>query len=197
MAGSYASLLSLSIVIAALVLVQAGDRNTVYDPCKDADPVQKGDGFSFAIGFGGMSATWNKSSPCFAETLQILPPGVEVAVFRPKVDELSLLRINNVSMARINTTFVNSSLIVYSGAKGIVSSPRQFLSPMGRLPSLTIIINFKEGVLDSFVWKDMGCSESTCQPVSPLCVDNSNCLVTEDKCSSMKTSSDPEPCRLA
>ncbi|CAI5461032.1 unnamed protein product [Closterium sp. Yama58-4] len=184
-------------VIAALVLVQAGDRNTVYDPCKDADPVQKGDGFSFAIGFGGISATWNKSSPCFAETLQILPPGVEVAVFRPKVDELSLLRINNVSMARINTTFVNSSLIVYSGAKGIVSSPRQFLSPLGRLPSLILIINFKEGVLDSFVWKDMGCSESTCQPVSPLCVDNSNCLVTEDQCSSMKTSSDPEPCRLA
>ncbi|CAI5510646.1 unnamed protein product [Closterium sp. Naga37s-1] len=90
---------------------------------------------------------------------QILPPGVEVAVFRPKVDELSLLRINNVSMARINTTV--------------------------------------KGVLDSFVWKDMGCSESTCQPVSPLCVDNSNCLVTEDKCSTMKTSSDPEPCRLA
>ncbi|CAI5972198.1 unnamed protein product [Closterium sp. NIES-64] len=102
-----------------------------------------------------MSATWNKSSPCLAETLQILPPGVEVAVFRPKVDELSLLRINNVSMARINNTFVNSSLIVYSGAKGIVSSPRQFLSPLGRLPSLILIINFKEGVLDSFVWKDM------------------------------------------
>ncbi|CAI5975987.1 unnamed protein product [Closterium sp. NIES-65] len=36
----------------------------------------------------------------------------------------------------------------------------------GRLPSLILIINFKEGVLDSFVWKDMGCSESTCEPGS-------------------------------
>ncbi|CAI5522723.1 unnamed protein product [Closterium sp. Naga37s-1] len=59
-----------------------------------------------------MSATWNKSSPCFAEALQILPPGVEVAVFRPKVDELSLLRINNVSMARINTTQRVSCLLL-------------------------------------------------------------------------------------
>ena len=60
-----------------------GDRNTVYDPCENADPVAAGDGFSFAIAFGDSVTSWNDSSPCFPSTLQVLHLWFSVCFFLP------------------------------------------------------------------------------------------------------------------
>ena len=59
-----------------------GDRNTVYDPCGNADPVAAGDGFSFAIAFGDSVTSWNDSSPCYPSTLQVLLRSSSPCVFR-------------------------------------------------------------------------------------------------------------------
>jgi len=83
-------------------LTEAGDNNQVYSPCSDST-VAIGDGFTFGIAFAAkdsfFSTNRSKSvqySPCDHRHLS-LNGNSEVAVFRPKVDEITLLTINTSS----------------------------------------------------------------------------------------------------
>jgi hypothetical protein len=90
------SLLLAAVALAALASVAAArDENGVYDPCSDTR-IQRGDGFSFGIAFASLGAFYSggsvQLSPC-DRRLSLASSG-QLAVFRPKVDEISLLTIN-------------------------------------------------------------------------------------------------------
>lgn len=84
-----------------LVAHDAADTNDVYSPCSDAR-VHKGDGFSFGIAFSDKQSFFLNQggpqlSPC-DRRLGLSGKGAQLAVFRPMVDEISLLTINQSSL---------------------------------------------------------------------------------------------------
>lgn len=89
-----------AILIALFSIISLGesssDTNIVFSPCADAS-VQRSDGFTFGIVFAARTAFFLNSSvqlsPC-DRRLSLSSAGSQVAVFRPKVDEISLLTIN-------------------------------------------------------------------------------------------------------
>ncbi|GLT60894.1 hypothetical protein SLA2020_336360 [Shorea laevis] len=74
----------------------AADTNGVYQPCADTK-IQRSDGFTFGIAFSSKeSFYYNQShqlSPC-DRRLSLASLTSQLALFRPKVDEISLLTIN-------------------------------------------------------------------------------------------------------
>lgn len=83
---------------AAMMMIPAyaGDTNAVFDPCSDAK-VQRLDGFTFGLAFASRNSFFfnnTQLSPCDSR-LALPANGAELAVFRPKVDEITLLTINS------------------------------------------------------------------------------------------------------
>lgn len=98
-------------------LTEAGDDNGVYSPCSDST-VAIGDGFTFGIAFAAKDSFFgtNRSvqySPCDRRHLS-LNGNSELAVFRPKVDEITLLTINT-SSSSSSFRPVRSHLLIYLG----------------------------------------------------------------------------------
>ena len=82
--------------VIAMFVADAVDTNEVYSPCSDAK-VQKGDGFTFGIAISSKENLYPgqgpQLSPC-DKRLGLSQNGAQLAVFRPKVDEISLLTVN-------------------------------------------------------------------------------------------------------
>lgn len=98
MATQRLQLLLLLLLISSLTLVaqSRSDTNHAYSPCADAK-VQRSDGFTFGIAFASRTSFYINSSvqlsPC-DKRLSLSSANSQLAVFRPKVDEISLLTIN-------------------------------------------------------------------------------------------------------
>ncbi|KAK3420653.1 hypothetical protein EUGRSUZ_G01513 [Eucalyptus grandis] len=78
------------------IAVDAEDTNLVFDPCSDTK-IQKGDGFSFGLAFSTKESFFFQQiqlSPC-DNRLPLAGSSAQLAVYRPKVDEISLLTINS------------------------------------------------------------------------------------------------------
>lgn len=101
----------MALVVALLAAtVDAGDQNGVFAPCADAK-IQRWDGFAFGIAFSSYESFFSngvKLSPCDSR-LSLSSNGAQLAVFRPKVDEISLLTINT-----SNNPSVSSALLTFS-----------------------------------------------------------------------------------
>jgi hypothetical protein len=84
------------IAMVAMFIADATDTNDVYSPCQDAK-VQSGDGFTFGIAFSTKQSftpdNGPQLSPCDSR-LDLAGKGAQLALFRPKVDEISLLTVN-------------------------------------------------------------------------------------------------------
>jgi hypothetical protein len=110
-------MLLVAALAAACCLAQlvAGDTNGVYEPCSDAR-IQRGDGFTFGVVFSGYSSFFSgqtQLSPC--DRRLNLASSAQLAVFRPKVDEISLLTINTTTgFNPVSDTPSHSSLSLYS-----------------------------------------------------------------------------------
>lgn len=84
-------------VMVMLFVADAADTNDVYSPCLDAK-VQRGDGFTFGIALADKQIFFQEGngpqlSPCDSR-LGLSSKEAQAAMFRPKVDEISLLTIN-------------------------------------------------------------------------------------------------------
>jgi len=78
-----------------MIAINAADTNEVFDPCSDA-MVQKFDGFTFGLAFSDKDSFFSNQvqlSPC--DSRLALSKKAQLAVFRPQVDEISLLTINS------------------------------------------------------------------------------------------------------
>lgn len=97
-----------NIVVMVLMMVQADawDTNPVFDPCSDTK-IQRGDGFTFGLAFSMKeSFLFNQTqlSPC-DQRLSLSQNNAQLAVFRPRVDEISLLTINSTMFNPVSTCY--------------------------------------------------------------------------------------------
>lgn len=63
------------IIALLMALSESQGVNSVYDPCRPPPTIRVGDGFSFALAFGGTPDTWNNTVPCNTTAIEALPAG--------------------------------------------------------------------------------------------------------------------------
>lgn len=116
------TILVVLILVSTMVMmdnVYAGDTNSVFDPCSDTR-VQRWDGFTFGLVFSSKESFFfneTQLSPC-DRRLSLTGNSAELAVFRPKVDEISLLTINNSNFNPVctlisHTVFLSSYAFIF------------------------------------------------------------------------------------
>ncbi|KAF7840892.1 uncharacterized protein G2W53_003190 [Senna tora] len=157
------------------------DTNEVYSPCEDAK-VQRGEGFTFGIAFSNkesfymdQGAQGPQLSPC-DRRLDLANKGAQLALFRPKVDELSLLTINRSSLVANSGGF----MVAFAGQKYAARSPPiMFADETNTITSFTLILEFSEGTLQNLYWKSFGCD--SCSKGS-VCINKQDCAVPNNKC---------------
>ncbi|KAL2477211.1 uncharacterized protein Fot_46225 [Forsythia ovata] len=84
----------MTMMMVMVIMARAGDNNPIFDPCSDTK-VQRSDGFTFGLAFSSKDSFFfnqTQLSPC---DTRLSLSSAELAVFRPKVDEISLLTINS------------------------------------------------------------------------------------------------------
>jgi len=85
--------------------VGAADNNPVYSPCSDTQ-ISKGDGFTIGIAISSKEAFFLDQvqlSPCDTR-LGLAAKMAQLALFRPKVDEISLLSIDTSKFNPVSLT---------------------------------------------------------------------------------------------
>ena len=98
-------LLAMLMLTILMSRVDAGNTNGVYQPCADTK-IQRSDGFTFGIAFSSKDSFYynqNQShqlSPC-DRRLSLASLNSQLALFRPKVDDISLLTINTSSFSPV------------------------------------------------------------------------------------------------
>lgn len=87
--------LLVTMMMMMMFVADAGsDTNGVFDPCSDAT-IQRWDGFTFGLAFSTKDSFFSNQtqlSPC---DKRLSLSTAQLALFRPKVDEISLLSINS------------------------------------------------------------------------------------------------------
>lgn len=168
-----------------LCLVYGGDNNHVYYPCKDTT-IQRNDGFTFGLAFASRSSFFpnnNNSvqlSPC-DKRLSLSTSNSQVAVFRPKVDEISLLTINTSSFSPDS---YGGLMVAFAGSKYAARSTPAFVANSTYIvTSFTLVLDFKHGRLQNLYWKRDGCK--SCQGNSNfVCLSNQDCAIKMNSCKS-------------
>lgn len=87
---------AMMVIMIMMHVADGADTNNVFSPCSDAT-VQKFDGFTFGLAFSTRESFFfnqTQLSPC-DQRLSLSSKNAQVALFRPKVDEISLLTINS------------------------------------------------------------------------------------------------------
>ncbi|XP_021771260.1 uncharacterized protein LOC110735384 [Chenopodium quinoa] len=165
------------------ILVQAGDNNHVYSPCRDTT-VQRDDGFTFGLAFSSKTSFFfnnNASlqlSPC-DRRLSLSSSSSQIALFRPKVDEISLLTINASSFSPDSA---GGYMVAFAGSKYAARSIPTFVANSTHIvTSFTLILEFKQGRLQNLFWKRDGCA--SCKGKSKfVCLNNVDCAIRMSDC---------------
>ncbi|KAM6547770.1 hypothetical protein CsatB_019446 [Cannabis sativa] len=164
-----------------LGLITASDNNHVYSPCTDTQ-VQISDGFTFGIAFASSNffGNANKSqlSPC-DRRLDLPNKNSQLALFRPKVDEISLLTINTSSFS---PDAYGGYMVAFAGRKYAARSPPAFVANGSyTVTSFTLVLEFKKGRLQNLYWKRDGCSK--CSGNSNfVCLNKQDCAIKTNNC---------------
>ncbi|KAK4757484.1 hypothetical protein SAY87_018785 [Trapa incisa] len=162
------------------ILVAAGDTNDVFSPCSDAK-VQKSDGFTFGIAISSKDSFFHDQvqlSPC-DRRLGLAGSNAQLAVFRSKVDELSLLTINNSSSS---PAAAGGYMVAFAGRQYAArSAPALVSNDSHIITSFTLVLEFQKGTLQDLFWKNFGCDSCSGQSV---CIDGQGCGVPNSNCGS-------------
>nr|GMD89685.1 ALK tyrosine kinase receptor scd-2 like [Ipomoea batatas] len=178
------AILSLLIFPTLFLLTESSsDTNGVFSPCADTT-VQKSDGFTFGIVFASKNATFindNKNnavqlSPC---DRRLSLNNAQLAVFRPKVDEISLLTVNTSSFFPDS---VGGYMVAFAGRKYAARSPPAFVANGSYIvSSFTLVFEFKKGRLQNLYWKRDGCA--SCKGSSSFtCLNGQDCAMKINSC---------------
>ncbi|KAL3755528.1 hypothetical protein ACJRO7_002562 [Eucalyptus globulus] len=159
----------------------AADTNRVYSPCADTT-VQRSDGFTFGIAFAPRLSFFHNGSlelsPC-DRRLSLSSATSQVATFRPKVDEISLLTINTSSFSPAN---YGGYMVAFAGRKYAARSLPSFVANSTyTVTSFTLVLEFKKGRLQNLYWKRDGCA--SCSGKSNfVCLNNQDCAIKTSNC---------------
>uniref|UniRef100_A0A453M081 Expp1 protein n=1 Tax=Aegilops tauschii subsp. strangulata TaxID=200361 RepID=A0A453M081_AEGTS len=172
------AVLLLLLLAAASAASARGDGNGVYEPCADAT-VSRGDGFTFGVAFAGRDAFFSggvQLSPCDSR-LNLAGAGPQLALFRPTVDEISLLTVN----ASDPKTSAGGYMVAFAGRKFAARSPPVFVGNSSyTVTGFTLVFEFHKGTLQNLFWKADGCSSCSGQ-ANFGCVENS-CAIKTSSC---------------
>ncbi|CAN8270099.1 unnamed protein product [Cochlearia groenlandica] len=167
-------------------LTEAGDNNKVFSPCSDST-VAIGDGFTFGLAFAARDSFFgtNRSvqySPCDHRRLS-LNGNSELAVFRPKVDEITLLTINTSSnSASYRPDSSKGYMVAFAGAKYAARSvPIMVANNTVIVTSFTLVLEFKKGRLENMFWKKDGCSKCA-GDTKFVCLNKEECAIKTQNC---------------
>ncbi|XP_051152325.1 uncharacterized protein LOC127266211 [Andrographis paniculata] len=174
-------LIAFLVASACVILLEAAsDTNNVYSPCTDT-AVQRSDGFTFGIAFAAVTAFFNNNvqlSPCDSR-LSLSSANSQISVFRPKVDEISLLTVNTSSFSPDS---VGGYMVAFAGLKHAARSSPAFVANSSYIvTSFTLALEFKKGRLQNLYWKRDGCS--SCSGKSNfVCLNNQDCAIRTNDC---------------
>ncbi|CAN7010564.1 unnamed protein product [Brassica rapa subsp. trilocularis] len=167
-------------------LTEAGDDNRVYSPCSDTT-VAVGDGFTFGIAFAARASFFgtNRSvqySPCDRRRLS-LSGNSELAVFRPKVDEITLLTINtSSSSSSFRPDSSKGYMVAFAGSKYAARSvPIMVADNDHVVTSFTLVLEFQKGRLENLFWKKDGCSKCAGN-AKFVCLNKEECAIKRQSC---------------
>ncbi|KVI00037.1 hypothetical protein Ccrd_021695 [Cynara cardunculus var. scolymus] len=149
----------------------SSDNNHVFSPCADTT-VQESDGFTFGIAFAARTAFFFNSSvqlsPC-DRRLSLSSSNSQLSVFRPKVDEISLLTVNSSSFSPDS---VGGYMVAFAGRKYAARSIPAFVAN-----STYIVTSFTLNLY----WKRDSCS--SCSGKSNfVCLNNQDCAMRTNTC---------------
>lgn len=162
----------------------SSDTNHVYSPCSDAK-VQRSDGFTFGVVFSPRNATFamNKKntvqlSPC--DSRLSLSGNAHIAVFRPKVDEISLLTINT---SNFFPDTYGGYMVAFAGRKYAARSVPAFVANNTYIvTSFTLVLEFKKGRLQNLYWKRDGCASCKRAASNFACLNGQDCAMRVTAC---------------
>lgn len=164
-----------------MIPAYAGDSNAVFDPCSDAK-VQRLDGFTFGLAFSSRNSFFfnnTQLSPCDSR-LALSANGGELAVFRPKVDEITLLTINS---STFNPSKSGGYMVAFAGRKYAARSLPEFVADTNYIVTgFTLVLEFQKGTLQNLFWKKFGCG--SCTGSTFVCLNNTDCAIKNSNCRS-------------
>ncbi|KAI3984982.1 hypothetical protein MKX01_004750 [Papaver californicum] len=172
--------MAMMLVVVTVIVDGSEDTNKGYNPCSDTK-IQRYDGFSFGIAFSTRdSFYYNQSqqlSPCDGR-LPLLSNS-QLSVFRPKVDEISLLSVNT------STFFPDSYggyMVAFAGRKYAARSRTAFVANTTyTVTSFTLVLEFQKGRLQNMYWKRDGCA--SCSGKSNfVCLNKQDCAIRTTSC---------------
>ncbi|KAI0498725.1 hypothetical protein KFK09_019617 [Dendrobium nobile] len=194
-----ANVLAVATAILALYLgsisAEARDENPVFQPCADAK-IQRRDGFTFGIAFSDRDSFFFNStqlSPCDSR-LPLANKGAQLAVFRPKVDEISLLTINTTTNFGPFTS--GGLMVAFAGRKYAARSLPIFVGNSSYVvTSFTLVLEFQKGTLQNLYWKHDDCS--SCSGKSNfVCLNNQDCAIKASNCQGSGQASGSVDCSI-
>ncbi|CAL9223102.1 unnamed protein product [Arabidopsis halleri] len=120
--------------------VVASDNNPVYSPCSDTQ-ISKGDGFTIGIAISSKEAFFLDQvqlSPCDSR-LGLAAKMAQLALFRPKVDEISLLSIDT---SKFNPSEAGGFMVGFAGSKYAARSyPVKVADGSNTITAFTLVMN--------------------------------------------------------
>ncbi|KAG9444376.1 hypothetical protein H6P81_015716 [Aristolochia fimbriata] len=171
---------ALVMAMLAMAVVGASDSNDVYSPCSDAK-IQRSDGFTFGIVFSPSDSLFKDQvqlSPCDRQLS--LAGTAQLSVFRPQVDEISLLSIN--TTAQFAPEMSGGYMVAFAGRKYAARSfPNFVANDTYTITSFTLVLEFQKGTLQNLYWKKDGCA--ACSGKSNfVCLNNADCAIKTSDC---------------
>ncbi|XP_074275370.1 uncharacterized protein LOC141599289 [Silene latifolia] len=174
------AVLVIMIISMIMLNVEAFDTNPVHDPCSDTK-VQKWDGFTFGLAFSSKESFYTPDqiqlSPC--DTRLQLANKAQLAMFRPNVDEISVLTINPTFKPEMSGGY----MVAFAGRKYAARSLPIFVADQTHtVTAFTLVLEFQKGTLQNLYWKKFGCD--SCNKETHVCTDKQECAVPTSKCKS-------------
>ncbi|CAN1133559.1 hypothetical protein LINPERHAP2_LOCUS7741 [Linum perenne] len=159
----------------------ADENNPVFDPCSDST-VAKSDGFTFGLAFSSNESFFMgevQLSPC-DKRLALAAKHSQLAVFRPQVDELSLL---TVSSDTFDPAKAGGCMVAFAGRNFAARSmPTLVTDGTLSVTSFTLVLEFQKGILENLYWKKFGCA--SCHGEFQ-CLKEEDCAIPRAKCRSL------------
>ncbi|KAF2305854.1 hypothetical protein GH714_008429 [Hevea brasiliensis] len=156
----------------------AADTNDVLSPCIDAK-VQKFDGFTFGLAFSTRESFFFDQvqlSPCDIR-LALSSKMAQLALFRPKVDEISLLTINS---STFDPAMGGGFMVAFAGRKYAARSLPTMVADNGMIvTSFTLVLEFQKGTLQNLYWKNFGCGSCS---HGFICLNGKDCAIQSSRC---------------
>ncbi|KAJ4967562.1 hypothetical protein NE237_019411 [Protea cynaroides] len=182
------TMIALVIALLTVAVVDASESNTVFDPCYDAK-VQKSEGFSFGLAFSTKESFFLNQiqlSPCDSR-LSLSSTNAQLAIYRPMVDEISLLTINS---STFSSHMFGGYMVAFAGRKYAARSYPVFVADNTNIiTSFTLILEFEKGTLQNLYWKKDGCVKCSGES-SFICLNDQDCAIPLSRCKSQGGSVD-------